>query len=51
MAMEADELQMLSHPRCSSELVNAIVAGECPIDPAQAQLLADRFKVSASLFG
>jgi HTH-type transcriptional regulator / antitoxin HigA len=34
----------------SSEMVNAIVAGECPIEPAQAQLLADRFKVSASLF-
>jgi HTH-type transcriptional regulator / antitoxin HigA len=34
----------------SSEVVDAIVAGERPIDRTQAQLLADRFKVSASLF-
>jgi HTH-type transcriptional regulator / antitoxin HigA len=34
----------------SSEEVNEIVNGQRQIAPAQAQLLADRFKVSVSLF-
>lgn len=34
----------------SEEVVDAILAGQRPIDATQAQLLADRFKVSASLF-
>jgi HTH-type transcriptional regulator / antitoxin HigA len=34
----------------SREMVNAILAGERPINDAQAHLLADRFNVSASLF-
>jgi HTH-type transcriptional regulator / antitoxin HigA len=34
----------------SSEMIDAILAGERLIDSTQAQLLADRFKVSASLF-
>jgi HTH-type transcriptional regulator / antitoxin HigA len=34
----------------SEDVVSAILAGQRPIDVTQAQLLADRFKVSASLF-
>lgn len=34
----------------SEEEVSAILAGKRPIDATQANLLADRFKVSASLF-